>query len=90
MEIVNQIVSKEEEKDLLELPNEEVQVEESVEILQEEVTKEDLQEPTNCVALTVRKDYKLVIAKNIAKKGAKMSWKVALSMLVMNFLNTFL
>lgn len=97
MEIVNQIVSEKEEKNILEMPmketQEEVQVEQQ-EKMQEYEEKEvqmpeEMAEPTNCVALTVRKDYKLTIVKNIAKKGAKMSWKVALSIAVINFLNTF-
>jgi len=48
------------------------------------------EENTNCLALTVRKDYKITVFKNMVGKGAKVSWKIALSLLVMNFLNTFL
>lgn len=45
---------------------------------------------TNCLALTVKKEYKLVVIKNMVKKGLKVSWKIALSTFVMNFLKAFL
>ena len=48
------------------------------------------EESTNCLALTVREEYKITVVKNIIGKSAKVSWKIALSLLVMNFLNTFL
>ena len=48
------------------------------------------EEHTNCLALTVREDYKITVVKNMFGKGARVSWKIALSILVMNFLNTFL
>ena len=48
------------------------------------------EEVANCLALTVRKEYKLTIVKNVIGKGIKVSWKIALSILVMNFLNSFL
>ena len=45
---------------------------------------------TNCLALTVVKDYKLTIFKNVFKKSFKITWKITLSIITMNFLNTFL
>ena len=47
-------------------------------------------EPTNCLALTVVKEYKLTVVKNVFKKSCKLTWKIALSIITMNFLNTFL
>lgn len=48
------------------------------------------EETTNCLALTVRKEYKITVVKNMLHKGIKVSWKIALSIFVMNFLNSFL
>ena len=54
------------------------------------VNAETPQENTNCLALTVQKEYKLTVAKNIMKKIFRYSWKIALSIITINFLNTFL
>lgn len=48
----------------------------------------DTPEP-NCLALTVRKDYNLTIIKNIFTTSGRMSLKIALSTLVLNFLRMF-
>lgn len=45
---------------------------------------------TNCLALTVRENYHMVVVKNVFKKSFRISWKVAVSIFVMNFLNMFL
>lgn len=45
---------------------------------------------TNCLALTVRKEYRLTIAQNVVKKTKRLSLKIALSMFTLNFLNMFL
>ena len=45
---------------------------------------------TDCLALTVRENYHVVVVKNFFKKGFRVSWKVALSMFTINFLNFFL
>ena len=45
---------------------------------------------TNCLALTVKKDYKLVLFSNALKKGTRMTFKVILSTFVINVLNLFL
>lgn len=50
-------------------------------ILDKETTNE-----TNCLALTIQKDYHLVVARNIFHKTARMSWKVALSMVLLNIM----
>lgn len=41
----------------------------------------------NCLALTVRRDYNLTIVKNIFTASGRLSWKVVLATLVLNFLN---
>lgn len=40
----------------------------------------------NCLALTVRKDYNLIIVKNIFTTTGRLSWKIVLSTIVLNFL----
>lgn len=42
---------------------------------------------TNCLALTVRKDYNLVIVKNIFTASGRISWKVLIASAIINFLN---
>lgn len=50
----------------------------------------DIDTATNCLALTVRENYQVVVVKNFFKKSFRVSWKIALSMLTINFLNMFL
>ncbi len=50
----------------------------------------DIDTATNCLALTVRENYQVVAVKNFFKKGFRVSWKIALSMVTINFLNMFL
>ena len=50
----------------------------------------DIDNTTNCLALTVRENYHVVVVKNFFRKSARMSWKVALSIFTINFLNMFL
>ena len=45
---------------------------------------------TNCLALTVRKEYRLALARNLCDKGTTLTWKIGLSIIVLNFLNMFL
>lgn len=45
---------------------------------------------TDCLALTVRDNYHMVVIKNFFKKSFRVSWKVALSIFTINFLNMFL
>lgn len=49
-------------------------------------TNVDTPEP-NCLALTVRKDYNLVIVKNIFTASGRLSWKIVLSTIILNILN---
>ena len=44
---------------------------------------------TNCLALTVRKNYNLSIVKNSIFTTLRMSWKVALSTFILNVLKLF-
>jgi len=48
-------------------------------------TQNSIPEP-NCLALTVRKDYNLMIVKNIFTATGRLSWKIVLSTVVLNFL----
>ena len=45
---------------------------------------------TNCLALAVKKDYNLDIAKNAFLKGLRMSFKVAVSTFFLNIARIFL
>ena len=45
---------------------------------------------TNCLALTVRKDYNISIVKNTILTTFRFSWKIAFSTLVLNVLKLFL
>ena len=56
--------------------------------IQEETINENSQ--TNCLALTIRKDYNLIIAKNFITTTGRISWKIVLSTFVLNFLRMFL
>ena len=49
-------------------------------------TSVDIPEP-NCLALTVRKDYNLVIVKNIFTASGRLSWKIVLATVILNILN---
>lgn len=60
--------------------------EETLEVEENQLNNDDIPEP-NCLALTVRKDYNLTIVKNIFTTTGRLSWKVILSTLVLNFLN---
>ncbi len=44
---------------------------------------------TNCLALTVRKNYNLAIVKNSIFTTLRLSWKVALSTFLLNVLKLF-
>ncbi len=67
---------------------------ENISIYNEKANSIDLDntitQTTNCLALTVVKDYKLTVFKNVFKKSFKITWKIALSIITINFLNTFL
>ncbi len=59
-------------------------------IQKDEEAPEELDSTTNCLALTVKEDYHIVVFKNFIRKSARISWKIALSIFTMNFLNMFL
>lgn len=48
-------------------------------------TENSIPEP-NCLALTVRRDYNLMIVKNIFTASGRLSWKIVLATVVLNFL----
>lgn len=43
--------------------------------------------PSNCLALTVRNNYKLTIGKNVVRKGTKFTLRVSLLVASLNILN---
>ena len=43
--------------------------------------------PSNCLALTVKNNYKLTIGKNVVRKGTKFTLRVFLLIASLNFLN---
>ena len=43
----------------------------------------------NCLALTVKKDYSLSIVKHVFFRTWKTTWRVALSVFILNFLSFF-
>ena len=47
-------------------------------------------EVVNSLALTIKKDYSLAIAKNIFIKTLRSTWKIVLSTFTLNFLKFFL
>ena len=59
-------------------------------VLNNELNNDSIDSTTNCLALTVRKEYRVTIAKNIFNKSFRVSWKIALSIITLNFLNMFL
>lgn len=77
--------------DFLEELKEELEEVTEKELNSEEINNNDnIVDPVNCLALTVVKEYKITVFKNVFKKGFKLTWKIALSIITMNFLNTFL
>lgn len=44
---------------------------------------------TNCLALTVRKEYRLTIVKNITTKSLKITSKVLCAVVILNIMNLF-
>jgi len=51
--------------------------------------QENLQ-PTNCLALTVRKEHRLVAINKAVKSTAMITWKVMLFALTLTFVNMFI
>ena len=58
---------------------------------EQSIATTDSEEPTvNCLALTVQKDYKLSIAKNVFFKSIRSTFKIAFSVFALNLLKLFL
>ena len=55
------------------------------------ITKTSTEENSNvnCFALTIRENYSLSIAKNVFFKTWRTTWRVALSVFILNFLTFF-
>ena len=53
---------------------------------QEELNELNDISTTNCLALTIKEDYKLVAVKNVFLRSLKVSWKVIVSAVTLNFL----
>lgn len=69
-----------------------IETEDSSQLIHEKETSENQNQEinqANCLALTVRKNYNLTILKNIFTTSGRMSLKIALSTLVLNFLKMF-
>ncbi|MBR6033409.1 MAG: hypothetical protein IKP28_01465 [Clostridia bacterium] len=96
METGNQVLSGKEEAAVNnELPQEQIDKEAFLNELRTKKTEEpDAStkegEVSNCLALTVKEEYRVVVFKNVLKKSFRVSWKIALSILTINFLNSFL
>lgn len=44
---------------------------------------------TNCLALTIQKDHKIVAVKNVVLKSLRMSWKVIISTITLGIIKLF-
>ena len=53
-------------------------------------TLEDNTEVSNCLALTVKKDYSMAVVKNVFVRTVKGIWKVAVSIFTLNIIKFFL
>ena len=51
------------------------------------IEEETIEYAKNCLALTVRKDYRITIARNVIHTAKRVSLKISLSILLLNFLN---
>ena len=98
MEIVNQVLEcKQEENGIINNELQQEQINEEI-VLNELLTKKTEEpetpakesEVSNCLALTVKEEYRITVIKNVFKKSFRVSWKIALSILTINFLNSFL
>lgn len=52
-------------------------------------TTDESQEVSNCLALTVKKDYSLSVVKNVFIRTCKGIWKVAISIFTLNIIKFF-
>lgn len=51
---------------------------------------DNLNRTSSCLALTIRKEHRLMVAHNVFNKSARISWKVLFSMIMLNFINFFI
>lgn len=52
-------------------------------------TMNENQEVSNCLALTIKKDYNISVVKNVFIRTARGIWKVAISMFTLNIFKFF-
>ena len=92
MEIVNQVLKAKENENPEKTEEILKEIKEKVENnIQTEAKNEKTKiEPSNCLAMTVKEEYRVTVVKNVIKKGLRITWKIAISIITMNFLNTFL
>ena len=50
-------------------------------------TQENIYPKTNCLALTVRKEHRLMLANQVAQTSARVSLKVVFAIFALNILN---
>ena len=75
---------------LNEIENKETVAIDEILVSSKETEVKEVDSSINCLALTVKEDYHIAVFKNFVKKSARISWKIAISILTMNFLNMFL
>ena len=63
---------------------------EKIDTLDTSIADNSNSEIVNSLALTIKKDYSLTIAKNIFIKTLRSTWKIVLSVFTLNFLKFFL
>lgn len=61
----------------------------SSDVKTETVSSDNPENPVNCLSLTVRKDYSLSVVKYVLVRTWKTTWRVALSIFLLNFLSFF-
>lgn len=57
--------------------------------LTEDLTSNNENTNVNCLALTVKKDYSLSVVKHVFVRTWRTTWRVALSVFILNFLTFF-
>ena len=76
-EIIQSIIEEKSPETSDEVPSESVDI------------KEESANTTNCLALTIQEDHKLVALKNVFLRSIRMSWKVAVSTITLALLKLF-
>ncbi len=56
---------------------------------QKQISDNNSSPEVNCLALTVQKDYNLSVVKHVFVRTWKTTWRVALSIFILNFLTFF-